>query len=93
MFTPYYILAVGFGVLAALLSFYGFTVKKDDSSFPGKLGGPIMFVALILGIATFSFVWKGGEEELEHKKHEQEKQLEEGHSENTDAPTGVKYGN
>ena len=93
MFTPYYILAVGFGVLATLLSFYGFVVKKDDPDFPGKLGGPVLFVAVILGIATFSFVWKGGEEELEHKKQEQEKQLEEGNSENTDAPTGVKYGN
>lgn len=93
MFTPYYILAVGFGVLATLISFYSFVVKKDDPSFPGKLSGPIMIGAAILGIATFGFVWKGGEEELDHKKHEEEQQLEEGHSENTDAPTGVKYGN
>lgn len=93
MFTPYYILAVGFGLLATLLAFYGFIVKKDDPEFPGKLSGPIMMLAAIIGIATFSFVWKGGEEELEHKKHEEEKQAQEGHSPNTDAPKGVKYGN
>lgn len=93
MFTPYYILAVGFGVLAALLSAYGFVIKKDDPDFPGKLSGPIMLVAAIIGVATFGFVWKGGEEELDHKKHEQEQQAKEGNSKNTDAPTGVKYGN
>lgn len=93
MFTPYYILAVGFGVLATLLAFYGFIIKKDDPDFPGKLSGPIMILATIIGVATFSFVWQGGEEELEHKKHEQEEQAKEGHGENTDAPKGVKYGN
>lgn len=93
MFTPYYILAVGFGVLATLVSVYGFAIKKGDPNFPGSLSGPIMIVAAIIGIATFGFVWKGGEEELDHKKHEEEQQLKEGNSANTDAPKGVKYGN
>lgn len=92
MFTPYYILAVSFGVFATIVSLWGIK-KVDNPDTPGRFSGLLMLIGIVFGIATFGFVWKGGEEELEHKKHEQHLQEEEGHTENSDAPVGVEYGN
>jgi hypothetical protein len=89
MFTPYYILAVGFGVLATIVSLIGLK-KAGDENFPGKLATPIMLAGALIGIGTFVFVWRGGEEELDHKKHEQEHQIqEEQNQEGAALPAGI----
>lgn len=70
MFTPYYILAVSFGVFAVIVSVIGFKVKPD--TFPGKFYGPIILVGVAFAISTFAFAWSGGEQEVEHRKHADE---------------------
>lgn len=67
MFTPYYILAVGFGLFAVIVSVIG---MKRPNDFPGKFTPLVVILGLAFGIATFGFVWKGGEEEVEHREHE-----------------------
>lgn len=67
MFAPYYILAVGFGVFAVIVSVIG--IKDRSGSFPGKLYGPIMLIGVVLAVATFSFAWSGGEQEVDHRNH------------------------
>lgn len=67
MFTPYYILAVGFGVFAVIVSVIG---MKRPNDFPGKFMPLVVILGLAFGIATFGFVWKGGEEEVDHREHE-----------------------
>lgn len=67
MFTPYYILAVGFGLFAVIVSVIG---MKRPNDFPGKFTPLVVILGLAFGIATFAFVWKGGEEEVEHRERE-----------------------
>lgn len=67
MFTPYYILAVGFGLFAVIVSVIG---MKRPNDFPGKFTPLVVILGLAFGVATFAFVWKGGEEEVEHREHE-----------------------
>jgi hypothetical protein len=79
IFTPYYILAVAFGAFAVIVSVVG---MKDSSGekFPGRLYGPIMLVGVVFAIATFVFVWSGGEKEVEHREHGGDTKSEEGAS-------------
>lgn len=67
MFTEYYILAVGFGLFAVVVSVIG---MKRPNDFPGKFTPLVVILGLAFGVATFAFVWKGGEEEVEHREHE-----------------------
>lgn len=68
MFTVYYILAVGFGAFAVIVSVIG--MKDSSDSFPGKFYGPIILVGIAFAVATFAFAWRGGEKEVEHRDHE-----------------------
>jgi hypothetical protein len=86
MFTPYYILAVGFGAFAVIVSLIG---MKNPESFPGKFSGLVMLIGALIGIATFVFVWRGGEDELDHKKAEEAHQAAETSSTST-LPSGVR---
>ncbi|MFY9487805.1 MAG: hypothetical protein WAP35_03790 [Solirubrobacterales bacterium] len=74
MMNAYYILACVFGGSAALISAYAIWVRKDQTDFPGKLYVPMILLALIFAVATFTTVWIGGEEHLDHL--EEEKRLE-----------------
>lgn len=79
MFIPYYFLAVGFGVLATIVSLYGLknAGKSDDKDgFPGKLSGPLMFFFAVIGIATVTAVWLGGNKEVKERKAEQKEHAE-----------------
>lgn len=76
MFTPYYILAVSFGAFAVIVSVVG--MKKP--AITDKFSGLIMLIGVVFGIATFAFVWKGGEEEVEHREHHDVTKAEEGAS-------------
>lgn len=69
MFTAYYILAISFGVVMALISIYAIKFRPDDS-FPGKLYGPLIILAVFFSVATLAAVIHGGNEEVEHRKHE-----------------------
>lgn len=69
MFTPYYILAVGFGAFAVVVSMIGIKGKSD--SFPGRFYGPILLVGVLIAVSTLVFVWRGGEKEEEHRKKEE----------------------
>lgn len=76
-FTPYYILAVAFGAFAVLVSVVG--MKKP--AITDKFNGLIILIGIAFGIATFAFVWHGGEEEVEHREHEEhESKADEGAS-------------
>lgn len=89
MFTEYYILAVGFGLFAVIVSVIG---MKRPNDFPGKFTPLVIILGLAFGIATFAFVWKGGEEEVEHREQEAaEKAAEQGESQETKStmPEGV----
>lgn len=89
MFTEYYILAVGFGLFAVVVSVIGI---KRPNDFPGKFTPLVVILGLAFGIATFAFVWKGGEEEVEHREHEAaEKAHHDGESHGTKSsmPEGV----
>jgi hypothetical protein len=70
MFTAYYILAVSFGVCAALLSLYAILIRKDHDDFPGKLYVPIMLIGGVFAVATLTAVIHGGNEEVKHRKEE-----------------------
>lgn len=87
MFTPYYILAVSFGAFATIVSLWGIK-NKNNADYPGRFAGLLMLIGVVFGIATFGFVWKGGEEELDHKKHEQQHQLEESQKAAEDGAAG-----
>lgn len=89
MFTPYYILAVGFGALATIVSVIGFKFKKDDPNFPGKLAVPFMLTAAVLGVATLVMVWRGGEKEQEHQREEQKHAEEEAEASTGQLPVGI----
>ena len=67
MFTPYYFLAVGFGLFAVVISAIGI---KNPEDFPGRFSGLIMLVGVVFGVATFAFVWHGGTQEVNHRKAE-----------------------
>jgi hypothetical protein len=86
MFTPYYFLAVGFGAFAVIVSLLG--MKRPDD-FPGKFMGLVILGGVVLGLATFVFVWRGGEKEVDHRKAEEAAQAHETSS-NTTLPAGVK---
>lgn len=73
MFTPYYICAVSFGAFAVIVSIIGI---KRPNDFPGKFYGPMILVAVLLGLATVGFVWRGGEKEVEHREHEAQQEHE-----------------
>lgn len=66
-FTPYYFLAVGFGAFAVIVSLIG---MKSPESFPGKFSGLVVLIGVIFGVATFAFVWRGGEKEVDHRNAE-----------------------
>ncbi|MFT4048304.1 MAG: hypothetical protein QM648_00520 [Solirubrobacterales bacterium] len=86
-FTPYYFLAVGFGAFAVIVSVIG---MKKPNDFPGRFSGLIMLAGVLLGVATFVFVWRGGEKEVDHRNHESKS--DEGASLTPLAPpAGVKY--
>ena len=90
MFTPYYILAVGFGVFAVIVSVIG---MKRPNDCPGKFTPLVVILGLAVGIATSAFVWKGGEEEVEHREHEAAEkahhEAEGEHAEESMMPEGV----
>jgi hypothetical protein len=89
MFTPYYILAVGFGLFAVIVSVIG---MKRPNDFPGKFMPLVVILGLAFGVATFAFVWKGGEEEVEHREHEAAEkagQHGEAHESESTMPQGV----
>lgn len=86
MFTPYYFLAVGFGVYAVIVSVIG--IKRPDD-FPGKFTGLVVLGGVILGVATFAMVWRGGEKEVDHRKAEEAAHARETSS-TTTLPAGVK---
>jgi fatty acid desaturase len=89
MFTPYYILAVGFGVFAIIVSLTG--VKSSGDSFPGKFMAPIILVGVLFAVLTFGFAWRGGEKEVDHREHEQNATGHESAS-SVELPAGVKAG-
>lgn len=86
MFTPYYFLAVGFGVFAVIVSVIG--IKKPQS-FPGGFYVPMMLIGAVIGIATLAMVWRGGEKEQEHRKHEAEQKAHEAGASVNPLPAGV----
>lgn len=86
MFTPYYFLAVGFGAYAVIVSVIG---MKRPNDFPGKFMGLVVLGGVVLGIATFAMVWRGGEKEADHREHEEAGQMHETGS-TTTLPAGVK---
>lgn len=91
IFTPYYILAVAFGAFAVIVSVVG---MKDASGekFPGRLYGPIILVTVAFAVATFAFVWSGGEKEVEHREHGGDSKSEEGASlAPSPLPASLKY--
>lgn len=89
IFTPYYILAVSFGAFAVIVSLIG--MKKPD--FPGKFYGPLILIGVLFAVATFTFVWKGGEEEVEHREHGGDTKAEEGASVSPNPlPAGLRAG-
>jgi fatty acid desaturase len=89
MFTPYYILAVGFGVFAVIVSLIG--IKSENEDFPGRFFGPIILVGVLFAVLTFGFAWRGGEKEVEHREHEQSSAAHEAAS-TVQPPTGVRAG-
>lgn len=66
-FTPYYFLAVGFGVFAVIVSVLG---MKKPNDFPGRFMPLVVLIGILFGVATFGFVWRGGEKEVDHREHE-----------------------
>jgi ABC-type spermidine/putrescine transport system permease subunit II len=68
--TPYYILAVCFGGLSALVSVYAVWIRKDQAGFPGALYVPIMLAGVVLAVATLTFVVIGGNKESDEKHAE-----------------------
>lgn len=88
MFTPYYFLAVGFGAFAVIVSVIG---MKRPNDFPGKFMGLVILGGVVFGIATFAFVWKGGEEEVDHREHEEAQKAHEAETGNVNPlPAGIK---
>jgi hypothetical protein len=87
MFTVYYILAVGFGAFAVIVSLVG--MKDHSDAFPGKFYGPIILAGIVFAIATFAFAWRGGEKEVEHRDHEQSAESAR-NAASTQLPTGVR---
>lgn len=67
LMTTYYILAVSFGGLSALLSAYAIWGRKDRTGFPGALYLPIMLAGVVFAVATLTFVVIGGNEESKEK--------------------------
>ena len=49
--TAYYILAVGFGVLATIISVYGIWGPGKTDNFPGKLSVPLMLLFFVIAVA------------------------------------------
>ncbi|MGK2878289.1 MAG: hypothetical protein ACSLFF_06900 [Solirubrobacterales bacterium] len=86
MFTPYYILAVGFGVFAVVVSLVGI---KRPNDFPGKFTSLVVVIGVLFAVATFAMVWKGGEEEVDHREHEEAAKALEA-SGSSEMPAGVK---
>lgn len=76
MFTPYYIFAICFGVFALVVTAVGIK-QAGNENFPGRLYGPIMLIGVILAVGTFAFAWRGGEQEVDHRKHEEAAQSHE----------------
>ena len=74
MFTPYYILAVGFGAFAVIVSVIG---MKRPNDFPGKAMPLVILLGVAFGVATFGFVWHGGNQEVDHRKAEEAAQAHE----------------
>lgn len=66
--TPYYITAVAFGGLSAVLSAYAIWGRKEHTRFPGSLSVPIVLAGFAFAVATLAFVVIGGGKE--HKEHE-----------------------
>lgn len=52
--TAYYILAVGFGALAVVISSYGIWGPGKKSSFPGAMAVPLMLLFLVIAVATLA---------------------------------------
>ncbi|MBI2691715.1 MAG: hypothetical protein HYX29_07225 [Solirubrobacterales bacterium] len=90
MFTPYYILAVGFGLFAVVVSVIG---MKRPNDFPGKFTPLVVMLGIAFGIATFAFVWRGGEAEVDRRAKEDaekaQKEAETGSTKST-LPEGAK---
>jgi hypothetical protein len=87
-FTPYYFLAVGFGIFAVIVSVIGI---KRPNDFPGKFNGLVILIGILFAVATFAFVWRGGEKEVDHREHEEAQQAHETETSSiTTLPAGVK---
>jgi hypothetical protein len=77
MFTPYYFLAVGFGIFAVVVSAIG---MKKPNDFPGKF----MPLVILLGVAF------GGEQEKKQRNEEKAAKAMETGSVST-LPATLKY--
>jgi hypothetical protein len=87
MFTPYYFLAVGFGVFAVLVSVIG---MKKPNDFPGKFMPLVVLAGVAIGVATVAAVWIGGNKEVEHRDAEEAAQHAETSSVIAPLPAGIK---
>lgn len=67
--TAYYILAVGFGVLATIISVYGIWGPGKTENFPGKLSVPLMLLFFVIAVATLTALSIGAsnEHDAEHE--------------------------
>jgi hypothetical protein len=86
-FTPYYFLAVGFGAFAVVVSLIG---MKRPNDFPGKFTPLVVLIGVAFAVATFAFVWRGGEKEVDKRDQEQAQQAHEAANSATTLPAGVK---
>lgn len=64
--TAYYFLAVGFGVLATVISVVGIWGPGKHANFPGKLSVPLMLLFFVMAVATLTALSIGASNE-EHK--------------------------
>jgi flagellar basal body-associated protein FliL len=87
MFTPYYFLAVGFGIFAVVVSAIG---MKKPNDFPGKFMPLVILLGVAFGVATFAFVWHGGEQEKKQRNEEKAAKAMETGSVST-LPATLKY--
>lgn len=71
MFTPYYILAVAFGLFAVIVAVIGI---KNPDNFPGRFFAPLVALGLIIGVSTVVMVWRGGDEEVATPEHKEQVQ-------------------
>lgn len=75
--TAYYFLAVGFGVLATIISVVGIWGPGKHENFPGKLSVPLMLLFFVIAVATLAALSVGAanEHEAEHEAESEQAAL------------------